>query len=119
MFQLNIGSKTVRTGDSVSCSIRVETEVEPLGGSLILKARWYTESKAPEMSGTVFEEQFTTGEIVPGEIFKRDRRIRIPGDGPVTYEGVNFSIGWEIALLKDGSWGHSSGEREDLIVRPS
>jgi hypothetical protein len=107
----------VSPGDSVWVSVVVMADQEMSCRGVRCEAVWHAEGRTDD-SGTAFDERAPGGTLRPGRDLGAQFQVRIPAEGPITWQGKLFALRWHIQVTLDVPWKDDPRAVAPLTVLP-
>lgn len=93
----------VETGASLWVSVNVTADEEMSCRGVRCETVWTAEGRETD-TGTVFDERAAGGSVRPGKDLGAQFQVRIPSDGPITWQGRLLAVRWHVRVSLDVAW---------------
>ena len=93
----------VEAGANLWVSVNVVADGEMSCRGVRCEAIWTVQGRQTD-TGTVFDERAPGGSLRPGKDLGAQFQLRVPSDGPITWQGALLAIRWHVRVSLDVAW---------------
>ena len=93
----------VQAGGSLWVSVNVMADEEMSCRAVRCETIWTVDGRTTD-TGSVFDERAPGGSMRPGKDLGAQFQVRIPSDGPITWQGRLLAIRWHVRVSLDVAW---------------
>lgn len=105
-------------GGCVTGRVRIDASVATKTRRITAFVEWKTEGRGNRNTGSASSITIHQGELYDGMSIRHEFELRIPEDGPISYEGHLIRILWAVTVRIDVPWGRDVFERAAFTVLP-
>lgn len=105
-------------GRCVTGRVRIDASVATKTRRITACLEWKTEGRGNRNTGTASRVTIHEGDLYEGMSIRYEFELRIPEDGPISYEGHLIRILWAVMVRIDIPWGRDVVERAAITVVP-
>ena len=105
-------------GDLVKGRVSIDAPVATKTKKITVDLNWKTEGRGNQNKDTVDSVTIHEGELYDGAMINSEFELKLPDDGPVTYDGHYIRIVWAVVVRIDIPWATDVFEHTEITVLP-